>query len=228
MAKAVVLLSGGMDSSTVLAMALERGFDVIALTFDYGQKHRRELDSARRVAKHYGLKDHIVMPLDLGRYLNSSLTQDSMSIPSGRSKTEIGTGIPSTYVPGRNTVFLSIAFSIAESRGATTVFIAANAVDFSGYPDCTPEFMEAFQKMIDLGTKVGREGRGVKIEAPILRETKAQIVKEAIRLHVPLELTWSCYRGGAKACGVCDSCLLRLEGFKAAGVKDPIGYEVKA
>jgi 7-cyano-7-deazaguanine synthase len=227
MSEAVVLLSGGLDSSTVLAMALERGFKIVALTFDYGQRHRKEIDSATRIAKHFGVKEHIVVPLDLGRYLSSSLTQDSISIPSDRSRSEIGTEIPSTYVPARNIVFLSIASSIAESRGASSVFIAANAVDFSGYPDCTPEFMDAFQKVLEVGTKAGKEGHGIKIEAPILRESKAQIVREAIRLKVPLELTWSCYRGGAKACGVCDSCRLRLEGFEAAGVKDPLEYEVK-
>ncbi len=227
MSEAVVLLSGGLDSSTVLAMALERGFKIVALTFDYGQRHRKEIDSATRIAKHFGVKEHIVVPLDLGRYLSSSLTQDSISIPSARSRSEIGMEIPSTYVPARNIVFLSIASSIAESRGASSVFIAANAVDFSGYPDCTPEFMDAFQKVLEVGTKAGKEGRGIKIEAPILRESKAEIVREAIRLKVPLKLTWSCYRGGAKACGVCDSCRLRLEGFEAAGVKDPLEYEVK-
>jgi 7-cyano-7-deazaguanine synthase len=227
MSEAVVLLSGGLDSSTVLAMALERGFKIVALTFDYGQRHRKEIDSATRIAKHFGVKEHIVVPLDLGRYLSSSLTQDSTPIPSDRSRSEIGTEIPSTYVPARNIVFLSIASSIAESRGASSVFIAANAVDFSGYPDCTPEFMDAFQKVLEVGTKAGKEGHGIKIEAPILRESKAQIVREAIRLKVPLELTLSCYRGGAKACGVCDSCRLRLEGFEAAGVKDPLEYEVK-
>jgi 7-cyano-7-deazaguanine synthase len=227
MEEAVVLLSGGLDSSTVLAMALERGSEVVALTFDYGQKHRRELDSATRIAKHYDVKEHIVMPLELGRYLNSSLTKDSISIPSGRSQAEIGAEIPSTYVPARNIVFLSIASSIAESRGAPSVFIAANAIDFSGYPDCTPEFMESFQRMLDVGTKAGREGHVIKIETPILKMSKAQIVKEAIRLGVPLGLTWSCYRGGGKACGECDSCRLRLEGFEAAGVKDPLEYEVK-
>jgi len=226
MSEAVVLLSGGLDSSTVLAMALERGFKIVALTFDYGQRHRKEIDSATRIARHFGVKEHIIVPLDLGRYLSSSLTQDSISIPSARSRSEIGTEIPSTYVPGRNIVFLSIASSIAESRGASSVFIAANAVDFSGYPDCTPEFMDAFQKVLEVGTKAGKEGRGIKIEAPILRESKAQIVREAVRLKVPLKLTWSCYRGGAKACGVCDSCRLRLEGFEAAGVKDPLEYEV--
>lgn len=227
MAEAVVLLSGGLDSSTVLATALERGYVVTALTFDYGQKHKRELNSARRIAKHFRVKEHIVMPLDLGPLLKSSLTTDSMEIPQGRTEEEISSGIPSTYVPSRNLVFLSIAASIAESRGAEAVFIAANSVDFSGYPDCTPEFIEAFQKALDVGTKAGKEGRGIRVEAPVLRMPKAGIVKEAVRLRVPLELTWSCYRGGAKACGRCDSCLLRLDGFAKAGLEDPLEYEVR-
>lgn len=225
MAEAVVLLSGGLDSSTVLAMAKERGFDIVALTFDYGQKHKRELESARKVAEHFRVKEHIVIPLDLGELLKSSLTRSSMEIPEGRSKQEIKSGIPSTYVPSRNTIFLSIASSIAESGGADAVFIAANAVDFSGYPDCTPGFIRAFQKVLDVGTKSGKEGRRIRLEAPILSKSKREIVTEAVRLKVPLEKTWSCYKGGAKACGKCDSCLLRLEGFAAAGAKDPLEYE---
>lgn len=227
MAEAVVLLSGGLDSSTVLAIARERGYDVTALTFDYGQKHKRELNSARRIAKHFKVKEHIVVPLDLGRLLRSSLTTKSMDIPQGRTRKEVSSGIPSTYVPSRNIIFLSIAASIAESMGADAVFIAANSVDFSGYPDCTPEFIQAFQRALEVGTKAGKEGRGVKVEAPMLRMPKSDIVKEAVRLKVPLELTWSCYRGGAKACGRCDSCLLRLEGFARAGVEDPLEYEVR-
>jgi len=227
MEEAIVLLSGGLDSSTVLAIAEERGLAVTALTFDYGQKHRRELNSARRVARHFKVSEHIVIPLDLGNLLRSSLTSDAMEIPQGRTREEVSSGIPSTYVPSRNIIFLSIAASIAESRGAGAVFIAANSVDFSGYPDCTPEFLEAFQKMLDVGTKAGKEGVGVRVEAPILLLSKSEIVKEAVRLKVPLELTWSCYRGGAKACGRCDSCLLRLEGFEKAGVPDPLEYEVK-
>jgi len=227
MPEAIVLLSGGLDSSTVLAMAKERGFDVVALTFDYGQKHKRELNSARRVANHYKVNEHIVIPLNLRGHLKSSLTRESMAIPLRESVSEIGSEIPDTYVPSRNIIFLSIGASIAESRGATALFIASNAVDFSGYPDCTPEFIKAFQKTLDVGTKAGKEGRGVKVEAPILNTSKAGIVKEAVRLGVPLELTWSCYRGGAKACGRCDSCLLRLEGFREAGLKDPLEYEVR-
>ncbi len=227
MAEAVVLLSGGLDSSTVLAIARERGFEITALTFDYGQKHKREMNSARRIARHFKVKEHIVIPLDMGRYLSSSLTTKSMEIPHGRTREEISSGIPSTYVPSRNTVFLSIAASIAESKRAEAVFIAANSVDFSGYPDCTPEFLEAFQKVLDVGTKAGKEGRRIQIEAPILLMPKSQIVREAVRLGVPLELTWSCYQGGAKACGRCDSCLLRLEGFAKAGIEDPLTYEVR-
>ncbi|MBN1677774.1 MAG: 7-cyano-7-deazaguanine synthase QueC [Candidatus Thermoplasmatota archaeon] len=227
MAEAVVLLSGGLDSSTVLAIARERGFEITALTFDYGQKHRREVDGARRIAGHLKVKKHIVMPLDIGRYVSTALTTGSMEIPQGRTRNEMSSGIPSTYVPSRNTVFLSIAASIAESAGAEAVFIAANSVDFSGYPDCTPEFLEAFQKVLDVGTKAGKEGRGIRIEAPILLMSKSQIIREAVRLGVPLELTWSCYRGGAKACGRCDSCLLRLEGFSKAGIDDPLEYEVR-
>ncbi|MGQ9587341.1 MAG: 7-cyano-7-deazaguanine synthase QueC, partial [Thermoplasmata archaeon] len=149
MPKAIVLLSGGLDSSTVLATAQERGFDVVALTFDYGQKHKRELNSARRIASHFKIKDHVVMPLDLGGLLRSSLTRPSIPIPPGRSRDERPSGVPSTYVPSRNIIFLGIAASIAESMEAEAVFIAANAVDFSGYPDCTPEFIDAFQRMLD-------------------------------------------------------------------------------
>lgn len=226
MPDAVVLFSGGLDSSTVLAIAKERGYDVVAVTFAYGQKHRKELECAQRVARLMGVKEHIAMPLMLGEHLKSSLTRASMEIPTGRSQEEIGSGIPSTYVPARNIIFLSIAASIAESRGAEAVFIAANSVDFSGYPDCTPQFIDAFQRVLDVGTKAGKEGSPVKVEAPLLSKSKADIVREAHRLGVPLEHTWSCYKGGAKACGVCDSCLLRLKGFREAGLKDPIEYEV--
>jgi len=225
MAEAIVLLSGGLDSSTVLALAKERGFDVVALTFDYGQKHKRELNSSRKMARHFKAKEHIIVPLSLGELLRSSLTRESMSIPENRTEEEISSGVPNTYVPSRNIIFLSIAASIAESRGAEAIFIAANSVDFSGYPDCTTEFMSAFQRTLDVGTKVGREGRGIRVEAPILRKSKGDIVREAIRLKVPLEDTWSCYKGGVKACGKCDSCLLRLRGFSEVGIRDPLEYE---
>lgn len=225
MAEAIVLLSGGLDSSTVLALAKERGYDVVALTFDYGQKHKRELSSSKKVALHFKAKVHIVLPLDLGELLKSSLTRESIPIPENRTEEEISSGVPSTYVPSRNIIFLSIAASIAESRGADVIFIAANSVDFSGYPDCTAEFMAAFQRVIDVGTKAGRDGRGIRVEAPILTKSKGDIVREAIRLKVPLEDTWSCYKGGAKACGKCDSCLLRLRGFSEVGIRDPLEYE---
>ena len=227
MAGAIVLLSGGLDSSTVLAMAKADGFEIVALTFDYGQKHIRELNSARRIAKHFKIKEHIIVPLEIGKLLRSSLTSCSAPIPKGRNREDIDKAIPSTYVPSRNLIFLSIASSIAESVGADTVFIAANSVDFSGYPDCTPEFIAAFQKALDVGTKAGKEGRPIKVMAPILRMSKAEIVREAARHEVPLELTWSCYEGGVKACGRCDSCLLRLQGFREAGLEDPLEYEAR-
>jgi 7-cyano-7-deazaguanine synthase len=227
MPSAVVLLSGGLDSSTVAAIAKERGFEVIALTFDYGQRHRRELESARSVGRALGVREHIVIDLPLGEHMDSSLTSTDRDVPRGRPRESISSEIPSTYVPSRNIIFLSIASSVAESRGSSAVFIAANSVDFSGYPDCTPEFIAAFQGTLDVGTRAGKEGRGLKVEAPVLRMTKAEIVREAVRLGVPLELTWSCYMGGAKACGRCDSCVLRLEGFAQAGVEDPIEYEVR-
>lgn len=226
MSRAVVLLSGGLDSSTVLAIARERGHDVVALTFDYGQRHEKEVDCAKAVARALGASEHIVMPIPLGHLMDSSLTSHDALLPEGRSRDAIGSGVPSTYVPSRNIVFLSVAASIAESIGAETVFIAANAVDFSGYPDCTPEFLYAFQKVLDSGTKAGKEGRPIRVEAPVVDMTKADIVREAIRLGVPLELTWSCYKGGERACGRCDSCQLRLEGFRQAGAEDPLEYEV--
>ena len=225
MAEAIVLLSGGLDSSTVLALAKERGYDVVALTFDYGQKHKRELNSSRKLARHFKAKEHIIVPLSLGELLRSSLTRESMSIPENRTEEEISSGVPSTYVPSRNIIFLSIAASIAESRGAEAIFIATNSVDFSGYPDCTAEFMSAFQSTLDVGTRAGREGHGIRLEAPILTKSKGDIVREAIRLKVPMEDTWSCYKGGVKACGKCDSCLLRLRGFSEAGIRDPLEYE---
>ncbi len=227
MAEAIVLLSGGLDSSTVLALAKERGYDVVALTFDYGQKHKRELNSSRKMARHFKVKEHIVVPLNLGELLRSSLTRESMSIPVGRTEKEISTGVPSTYVPSRNIIFLSVAASIAESRGAEAIFIAANSVDFSGYPDCTAEFISAFQRTLDVGTKAGKEGHGIRIEAPILTKSKGDIVRDAVRLNVPLEDTWSCYKGGVKACGRCDSCVLRLKGFSEAGICDPLEYEAR-
>lgn len=226
MSEAIVLLSGGLDSATALAFAVEKGHEIVALTFDYGQRHKRELDSARKLAKHFEVGEHFVIPLNLGKYLRSSLTQKDMPIPDDRSEGEISQGIPSTYVPARNMIFLSIATSIAESRGAEFVYIAVNAVDYSGYPDCTPYFIAAFQRAITVGTKSGKEGRPIHLVTPLINLSKAQIIRKAVRLKVPLELTWSCYKGGKKACGRCDSCKLRLKGFAQAGIRDPLDYEV--
>lgn len=226
MGKAIVLLSGGLDSSTVLAVAKDQGHDVVALTFDYGQRHKREVESAQAVAEALGVSEHVILSLPIGPLMDSSLTLQGSEVPEDRPVEEIGHGVPTTYVPSRNIIFLSVASSIAESIGADSVFIAANAVDYSGYPDCTPEFIESFQRMLQVGTKAGKEGRPVRVEAPLVNMTKAEIVQEAFRLNVPLALTWSCYKGGEKACGRCDSCRLRLEGFRKAGAKDPLEYEV--
>ena len=225
MSRAIVLLSGGLDSSTVLAIARERGHEVVALTFDYGQRHDKEVECAKAVAEALGAEEHIVLTLPFGGLLDSSLTDMGVEVPEGRAREDMSACVPSTYVPSRNIVFLSIAASIAESICARHIFIAANAVDFSGYPDCTPEFIEAFQKTLDVGTKAGREGVGIRVEAPVIGMAKSGIVREALRLGVPLGSTWSCYKGGGKACGRCDSCQLRLEGFRQAGAVDPLEYE---
>ncbi|MHC1680890.1 MAG: 7-cyano-7-deazaguanine synthase QueC [Methanomassiliicoccales archaeon] len=220
--KAICLLSGGLDSTVTLAYALHQGFEVTALTINYGQRHKRELDAARAVAAHYKVP-HIIMEFPLTGF-RSALTDDSIPIPD-RKPEDIGYDIPETYVPARNIVFLSLAAGLAESVDASAVFIGANAIDYSGYPDCRPEFFQAFENMLEVGTKRGVLGHPVSIEHPILKMTKAEIVKLGLKLEAPLHLTWSCYRGGEKACGHCDSCVLRLKGFKEAGVKDPVPYE---
>ena len=219
---AVVLLSGGLDSTVTLAKALADGHDVTALSFRYGQKHTRELTSAGNVCNYYGVR-HVIIDMDLTSF-RSSLIADDMEIPKGRG--HIGDDIPSTYVPARNVIMLSAAAGLCESVDADTIYIGANAVDYSGYPDCRPEFFEAFEKMINIGTKAGVEGRILKIATPILRMSKADIVRLGIELGAPLEMTWSCYSGGDLACGRCDSCVLRLNGFKEAGVKDPVRYAI--
>lgn len=227
MVLAVVLLSGGLDSSTALAITSEKGYDIVALTFNYGQRHMRELESARRIAEHYAARSHVEIFLGIGQHLDSSLTKRDIDVPRDGKHTDGSSGIPSTYVPGRNMVFLSVGSAIAEGIGAEAVVIAANDVDFSGYPDCTPAFIEAFQKVLEVGTKRGVEGAAVRVEAPLIGMSKGDIVREARRLEVPLELTWSCYSGGERACGVCDSCRLRLRGFAEACVEDPIDYETR-
>lgn len=213
-----------MDSATALAITKAEHLDVLALTFDYGQRHRRELDAARRVAKHFGVRDHRIVTLDLTAIGGSALTDRQIQVPSQRSLEEIGHGIPPTYVPARNTILLSYALGLAEQVGAKAIVIAANAIDYSGYPDCRPEFYKAFQEVARLGTKRGVEGDVIEIRTPLIAMTKADIVRKGEALGVPWKLTWSCYRGGERACGVCDSCQLRLKGFREAGVKDPLPY----
>jgi 7-cyano-7-deazaguanine synthase len=228
MKKAVVLLSGGLDSTVTLAQAVSQGYCVTPLTIYYGQRHARELKAAKDVVRFYGLERHIIIDLDLTSFKTSALISRGIDVPERNSTEQIGLDIPLTYVPARNMIFLSIAAGLCESESAERVFIGANSLDYSGYPDCRPEFFEAFQRVLEVGTKAGVEGRPIRIEAPIVHSTKADIVSLGKRLGAPLHLTWSCYKGGEKACGKCDSCLLRLRGFREAGYEDEIAYEVRA
>lgn len=218
---AIVLLSGGLDSATVLAVARERGFAAHALSVDYGQRHSAELLAARRVALALGACEHRVMAVDLAGIGGSALTDPKLAVPDGGTS-----GIPITYVPARNTLMLSLALGWAEVIGAESIFIGVNAVDFSGYPDCRPEFIAAFQRLAEVGTRCGVEGHPVRIEAPLLALSKAAIIREGLRLGVDFALTVSCYRAdeAGRACGRCDACRLRREGFAAAGVADPTRY----
>ncbi len=225
MSGAVVLLSGGLDSTTTLAIALDRDRDVIALSFRYGQRHSRELDSARAVAEHYGVR-HIVVDLDLSSFTSSALTSDEVDVPDADTH-PVGEDIPVTYVPARNIIMLSVAAGLCETVGADSIYIGANAVDYSGYPDCRPEFFESYERLLAVGTKVGVEGHPIALETPIIAMTKAEIVGMGMAMGAPLHLTWSCYRGGDRACGRCDSCVLRLAGFQDAGYEDAIEYEVR-
>jgi 7-cyano-7-deazaguanine synthase len=224
MAKAVCLLSGGLDSSTCLALARREGFECYALSFDYGQRHRVEIEAARRVAAALGAVRHVVLPLDLGAFGGSALTSD-IAVPKGRSAAEMGQGIPVTYVPARNTVFLACALAWAETLGATDIFLGVNAIDYSGYPDCRPEFIAAFERMANLATKAGVEGARFRIHTPLIRHTKAEIVRLGHNLGVDFGLTWSCYDPDpqGRPCQACDSCLLRAKGFAEAGLEDPLG-----
>jgi 7-cyano-7-deazaguanine synthase len=223
--KAVILLSGGVDSATTLAIARAEGFETYALTVRYGQRHEREVEAARRVARHLGVARHVVSDLDLRVFGGSALTGD-WPVPKDRSDQEIGTGIPPTYVPARNTVFLSLALAFAEVLGAQDIFIGVNALDYSGYPDCRPEYLEAYQRMADLATKAGVEGRQrLAIRAPLIRLSKREIIQRGLALGLDYGLTWSCYDPvGELACGRCDACRLRLKGFAEANVRDPIAY----
>ena len=219
--RAVILLSGGLDSATVVAMARAEGYSCYTMSFDYGQRHRAELDAAARVARDLGAVEHKVIGLNLDGIGGSALTDCSIDVPEAPSE-----GIPVTYVPARNTVFLSLALGWAEVLQAQDIFIGVNAVDYSGYPDCRPEFVEAFEVMANLATKAGVEGNGFRIQAPLQSLSKAQIVQAGVKLGVDYSLTVSCYQADAqgRACGKCDSCRLRAEGFAAAGIADPTRY----
>ncbi len=223
--KAVVLLSGGLDSSTALAIAHQQGFELHALSFDYGQRHQREVDAAAAVARHYGVQYQKTITIDLRAFGGSALTAD-FDVPHSRSLEKMSQEIPITYVPARNTIFLSFALAYAEVTDANDIFLGINAIDYSGYPDCRPEYLEAYERMANLATKATtQDGRVFHIHAPLLRMNKAEIIHKGIELGVPYELTWSCYEGGELACGTCDSCLLRLNGFAEAGLQDPIAYQ---
>lgn len=223
--KAVVLVSGGLDSTTCLAMAKAQGFELYALTLSYGQRHQAELTAARKVAKVYGVKKHLELDVPLTAFGGSALTDSKIKVPKQRSLKQMGQGIPSTYVPARNTVFLSLALAWAEVLGAEHLFIGVNALDYSGYPDCRPEFIHAFERLAKLATKKGVEGKWkLKIHTPLIRLSKAQIIQAGLKLKVKYGLTHSCYDPGSKGkpCGRCDSCLLRAKGFLEAKVRDPL------
>ncbi len=227
MKKAVVLLSGGVDSATTLAVARSGGFALWALSFRYGQRHMVELEAARRIARHEGVVEHLIVDIDLRRIGGSALTSD-LAVPKNRSVKEMGKDIPVTYVPARNTIFLSYALAWAEVIGSSDIFIGVNALDYSGYPDCRPEYIQAYERMANLATKAGVEGKQkLIIHAPLIRLNKAQIILKGVELGVDYSLTHSCYdpEASGAACGQCDSCLLRLKGFQEAGIEDAIRYK---
>jgi 7-cyano-7-deazaguanine synthase len=223
--RAVVLLSGGMDSATTLAIASHEGFETCALSFRYGQRHSVELDAARRVAQALGASRHQVVDIDLRAFGGSALTSD-IDVPKDRPVAVMAEVVPVTYVPARNTIFLAFGLAWAETLGAEAIFIGANAIDYSGYPDCRPEFLRAFETVARLGTKSGAEGRSITIHAPLIELTKAQIILQGRQLGVDFSLTWTCYDPwpSGEACGRCDACQLRLKGFAALGLEDPAPY----
>jgi len=221
--KAVVLLSGGLDSTVCMSLARKEGREVIPISFAYGQRHSRELQCAKAVAEYYQVKRHVIIETDMRQIGGSALTAD-IEVPQGQEERK---EIPVTYVPARNLIFLSYALGLAEVEGAEKVYIGVNAVDYSGYPDCRPEFIEKFQAVADYATKTGVEQKRIVMETPLQYLTKAEIVRLGMKEKAPLHLTTSCYQGGEEACGVCDSCVLRLKGFREAGYEDPIKYKVK-
>ena len=225
MNKAVVLLSGGLDSATTAAIALAEGYEAIALSFNYGQRHHKELEAAKKIVEALKIKEHFITNIDLSPWGGSSLTDESMSIPNEGVQADI---IPSTYVPGRNTVFLAIALSLAEAKNAQAIYLGINAVDYSGYPDCRPEYLQAYQQLADLSSKAGVEGNAPQLIAPLVRDSKADIVRRALELNVPIADTWSCYQGGKTPCGVCDSCRIRDRALIEAGREDLTSAAIKS
>tara|TARA_Y100001968_G_scaffold190697_1_gene174724 strand:+ start:616 stop:1296 length:681 start_codon:yes stop_codon:yes gene_type:complete len=213
----IALLSGGIDSATAACMAMEAGQTIIGLSFNYGQRHLKELIAAEALAKHLNFEDHVTIKIDLSSWGGSSLTDKSQKVPTQGIKKNI---IPNTYVPGRNTIFVAVALSLAEARGANSISLGINAMDYSGYPDCRPDYLQAYQKLANLSSKVGREGHGIKLWAPLLHWEKTKIFREALRLKIPIEKTWSCYQGEIEACGKCDSCRIRNEALEKIGRKD--------
>ena len=222
--KAVILLSGGLDSSTVLYQAKADGCECYAISFDYKQRHRRELESARAIALSAGIKAHQIVNFDLTLWGGSALTDNQMELPIDRTLTEMSQNIPITYVPARNTIFLSFALAYAETLEAQRIYIGVNALDYSGYPDCRLDYIQAMQEVFRLGTKQGREGEAINIVTPLIELKKTEIIQLGNKLGVPWEQTWSCYAGGETACGLCDSCRLRLAAFEELGLKDPVPY----
>lgn len=217
MNKAVVLLSGGLDSATTAAIAIEEEYEVIALSFRYGQRHHKEIEAAEKIVKALDIKEHFISDIDLSQWGGSSLTDQSMTIPQDGVKSDV---IPSTYVPGRNTVFIAIAFSLAEAKNAQAIYLGINAVDYSGYPDCRPDYLAAYQELANLASKAGIEGHAPQLIAPLVRDSKADIVRRALELNVPIADTWSCYQGDTFACGLCDSCRIRDRALMEVGRED--------
>jgi len=221
MKKAICLISGGLDSCVSAMIAKDQGYQLYSLSFNYAQRHKKELNQAKKIARFLGVHRHLELKTELGTLGGSALTDD-IPVPPG---TQLRHTIPLTYVPARNTIFLAYALAYAEITASSSIFIGATSIDYSGYPDCRPEYFKAFQHLADLATKRGIEGDRIMIQTPLIDMSKSSIIKKGIELGAPLHLTWSCYQGGMKACGHCDACLLRLKGFKEAGIPDPIDYE---